>query len=64
MNFFIGIIVDSMQTAQKLEAEALGQDDDSPVTQRDLQKLHAKLDEISNELAAVKQAQMRSDPKN
>jgi voltage-gated sodium channel len=64
LNFFIGIIVDSMQTAQKLEAEALGQDDDSPVTQRDLQKLHAKLDEISNELAAVKQAQMRSDPKN
>ena len=64
LNFFIGIIVDSMQTAQKLEAEALGQDDDAPVTQRDLQKLHAKLDEISNELAAVKQAQMRSDPKN
>ena len=64
LNFFIGIIVDSMQTAQKLEAEALGQDDDSPMTQRDLQKLHAKLDEISNELAAVKQAQMRSDPKN
>ena len=64
LNFFIGIIVDSMQTAQKLEAEALSQDDDAPVTQRDLQKLHAKLDEISNELAAVKQAQMRSDPKN
>ena len=64
LNFFIGIIVDSMQTAQKLEAEALGQDDDVPVTQRDLQKLHAKLDEISNELAAAKQAQMRSEPKN
>ena len=64
LNFFIGIIVDSMQTAQKLEAEALGQDDDAPVTQRDLQKLHTKLDEISNEVAAVKQAQMRSDPKN
>ena len=64
LNFFIGIIVDSMQTAQKLEAEALGQNDDSPMTQRDLQELHAKLDEISNELAAVKQAQMRSDPKN
>ena len=64
LNFFIGIIVDSMQTAQKLEAEALGQDDDAPVTQRDLQKLHAKLDEISNELAAAKQAQMRSEPKN
>jgi hypothetical protein len=53
-----------MQTAQKLEAEALGQDYDAPVTQRDLQKLHAELDEISNEFAAVKQAQMRSDPKN
>ena len=64
LNFFIGIIVDSMQTAQKLEAEALGQDDDAPVTQRDLQKLHAKLDEISNERFAGKQAQMRSEPKN
>ena len=69
LNFFIGIIVDSMQTAQKLEAEALGQDDDAPMTQRDLQKLHAKLDEISNELAAVKraagkQSQVRSEPKN
>jgi hypothetical protein len=58
-----------MQTAQKLEAEALGQDDDAPMTQHDLQKLHAKLDEISNELAAVKrtagkQSQMRSEPKN
>jgi voltage-gated sodium channel len=64
LNFFIGIIVDSMQTAQKLEAEALGQNDGSPMTQRDLQKLHAKLDEISNELAAVKKARKRSDPKN
>ena len=69
LNFFIGIIVDSMQTAQKLEAEALGQDDDAPITQHDLQKLHAKLDEISNEIAAVKRAsvkraQMRSDLKN
>jgi voltage-gated sodium channel len=69
LNFFIGIIVDSMQTAQKLEAEALGQDDDAPMTQRDLQELHAKLDEISNELTAVKRAagkraQMRSEPKN
>jgi voltage-gated sodium channel len=69
LNFFIGIIVDSMQTAQKLEAEALGQDGDAPMTQRDLQKLLAKLDEISNELAAIKraaskQAQMRSEPKN
>jgi hypothetical protein len=39
------------------------------MTQHDLQKLHAKLDEISNELAAVKraagkQSQMRSEPKN
>ena len=69
LNFFIGIIVDSMQTAQKLEAEALGQDDGAPITQHDLQKLHAKLDEISNDIAAakrasVKQAQMRSDLKN
>ena len=36
LNFFIGVIVDSMQTAQKLEAEALGVDDDAPLTQRDL----------------------------
>ena len=53
-----------MQTAQKLEAEALGQDNDSPMTQRDLQELHAKLDEISDELSAVKQSHMRSDLKN
>lgn len=64
LNFFIGIIVDSMQTAQKLEAKALGKDDDAPMTQRDLRKLHAKLDEISNELASIRQAQMRSNPEN
>ena len=64
LNFFIGIIVDSMQTAQKLEAEALGVDDDAPLTQRDLRKLNAKLDKIANELASIKQAQEGEDLKH
>ena len=51
LNFFIGIIVDSMQTAQKIEAEAIGLDDDAPLTQRDLKNLDAKLNKISDELS-------------
>jgi voltage-gated sodium channel len=64
LNFFIGIIVDSMQTAQKLEAEALGVDDDAPLTQRDLRKLDAKLDKIADELASIKQAREGEDLKH
>ena len=61
LNFFIGIIVDSMQTAQKLEAEASGQADDgdgdgtgggaaAPVTKADMQQLEQQLAEITREL--------------
>lgn len=57
LNFFIGIIVDSMQTAQKLEAEAVGLDDEAPLTQRDLKNLDAKLNKISDELTSIKRTQ-------
>lgn len=55
LNFFIGIIVDSMQTAQKLEAEANGEADTgdgsaAPVTKADMQKLEQQLAEITREL--------------
>ena len=63
LNFFIGIIVDLMQTAQKLEAEALGLDDDAPVTQSDLRKLDTKMDKIADELASLRQARESVDPK-
>ncbi len=63
LNFFIGIIVDSMQTAQKLEAEAFGLDDDAPVTQSDLRKLDTKLDKIVDELASLRQAREDANSK-
>ena len=47
LNFFIGIVVDSMQMAQKLEAIETGNDDDLPMTKKDYRALMAKLDEIS-----------------
>ena len=47
LNFFIGIIVDSMQMAQKLEAIESGNDDDMPMTKKDYRTLMAKLDEMS-----------------
>ena len=48
LNFFIGIIVDSMQMAQKLEAIESGNDDDMPMTKKDYRTLMAKLDELSD----------------
>lgn len=39
LNFFIGIIVDSMQIAQKLEAIENGMDDSMPMTQKDYKNL-------------------------
>ena len=64
LNFFIGIIVDSMQTAQKLEAEAVGLDADAPRTQRDLKNLDAKLNKISDELTSIKRTQERARVKH
>ena len=53
LNFFIGIIVDSMQIAQKLEAQENGQDDDMPVTQKDYRALQQQLAQITKQLAAL-----------
>ena len=57
LNFFIGIIVDSMQTAQKLEADATMQNDDAPVTQKDLRNLLVQLSDISDKLEKMRREQ-------
>ena len=57
LNFFIGIIVDSMQTAQKLEANATMQKDDAPVTQKDLRNLLVQLSDISDKLEKMRREQ-------
>ena len=57
LNFFIGIIVDSMQTAQKLEADAAMQKDDAPVTQKDLRNLLVQLSDISDKLEKMRREQ-------
>ena len=64
LNFFIGIIVDSMQTAQKLEADAAMQKDDAPVTHRDLERLIIKLSEITDTLEKMKLEQAKEDTKS
>ena len=46
LNFFIGIIVDSMQIAQKLEAEEEGKQGDQPVTRKDFDALLAKIETL------------------
>ena len=61
LNFFIGIIVDSMQTAQKLEADAAMQKDDAPVTQRDLERLMIKLSEMTDTLDNMKLERAKED---
>lgn len=54
LNFFIGIIVDSMQMAQKLEAEELGRQPDGPATHADVQLLVEKMDQLQAEVHALK----------
>ena len=54
LNFFIGIIVDSMQMAQKLEAEELGQAPDASATHADVQLLLQKIDQLQAEVHALK----------
>lgn len=54
LNFFIGIIVDSMQIAQKLEAEANGEDSELPVTKKDFRKLMMQMDMMREEIIALK----------
>ena len=61
LNFFIGIIVDSMQTAQKLEADAAMQKADAPITQRDLENLMIKLSDISDSLDKMKLEQAKQN---
>ena len=46
LNFFIGIIVDSMQIAQKLEAEEEGNPKEQPATRHDIQQLLTKLEAL------------------
>ena len=54
LNFFIGIIVDSMQMAQKLEAQETGQDDDMPMTQKEFRLLQRELSELKQMMQAKK----------
>ena len=60
LNFFIGIIVDSMQTAQKMEAEAEAYasrpDDSAQLSQNDLKNLNTTLSKISDDVAALEEA--------
>ncbi len=46
LNFFIGIIVDSMQMAQKIEAAERGDLEPEPLTKVDLDRVMEKLDEL------------------
>ena len=50
LNFFIGIVVDSMQIAHKLEAEANGIIEPDPASQEDIQQVLAKLERIQSQL--------------
>lgn len=50
LNFFIGIIVDSMQMAQKQEIKEHGMDDDMPMTQKDYKVLLERMDRIQKEI--------------
>ena len=60
LNFFIGIIVDSMQIAQKLEAQENGQDDDMPMTQKDYRALANQMKDISQKLARLEEQQSKN----
>ena len=54
LNFFIGIIVDSMQTAHKLEAKESGMDDDMPMTKKDYRALVGRLDHIEQQIESLR----------
>lgn len=54
LNFFIGIVVDSMQIAHKMEAEEQGTDDDLPVTKKDFRLLIAQMEAMQKELTSLK----------
>ena len=50
LNFFIGIIVDSMQIAHQMEAEESGDKSEMPLSKEDLDVLLKRLDEIEAKL--------------
>lgn len=54
LNFFIGIIVDSMQIAQKLEAEAQGPQPTDPATHAEVQQVLRKLEALEQQIAHLK----------
>jgi len=64
LNFFIRIIVGSMQTAQKLEDHAAMQKADAPLTQRNLESLMIKLSDISDTLDKMKLEQAKQNKKS
>ncbi len=49
LNFFIGIVVDSMQTVQNLDAKKHATDDSAPITQKEFRELKSLLEEIKSE---------------
>lgn len=53
LNFFIGIIVDSIQIAQKLESQEEGMQDSMPITQKDYRVLLERIDRIQQMLSAL-----------
>ena len=61
LNFFIGIIVDSMQIAQKMEAEANGPQPTDPATQADVAQVLSELTALRAELAALKAREKEGD---
>lgn len=61
LNFFIGIIVDSMQLAQKLEAKENGIDDSMPVTQNDYKTLLTRMDQIQQMLTTLCASKTNND---
>ncbi len=61
LNFFIGIIVDSMQLAQKLEAKENGLDDSMPVTQNDYRTLLSRMDQIQKMLTTLCASKTNND---
>ncbi len=62
LNFFIGIIVDSMQIAQKMEAEANGPQPTDPATQADVAELLSELKVLRTEVSELKARQKGGDP--
>lgn len=56
LNFFIGIVVDSMQIAQKLDAEENGLDDDLPLTKKEYRILLSQIQSVKREVMLLNDA--------